>query len=195
MDLSMFTPLKQNKLIKLKTSWYNFNAVTLKWPERVMVYDRSKRFFDRERSLQTWATSSRRQWVLNTFMARNVILGSFLFIHLESFNPSSCFPARNFLPRSSGGKGKQMEERERGEKMAVTGMRREKTCVASLHKSAITKPVATISKQLPFLVINSPNSWPQHQLECLEHGHFLLRWFSPRFLVLPLVWIHFLSYL
>lgn len=31
-------------------------------------------------------------------------------------------------------------------------------CVTSLRKSAITKPALTISRQVPFLVINSPNS-------------------------------------
>jgi len=32
------------------------------------------------------------------------------------------------------------------------------TCDTSLHKSTITKPALTISWQVPFLVINSPNS-------------------------------------
>lgn len=41
------------------------------------------------------------------------------------------------------------------------------TCVTSLHKSAITKPALTaaISRQVPFPVINSPNSLDRNVVE------------------------------
>lgn len=111
-----------------------------------------------------------------------------LFSPRVDFRCSARLPffVRYLLPFSDSG-----PERERGEKMVVTRGKRgvESTCVASSHKSAITKPATAISKQLPFLVINSPNSWPQHQLECLEHGHFLLRWFSLRFRPVSLAWL------
>lgn len=108
---------------------------------------------------------------------RNVILSSFLFIHrgpriFRLFSQRgfrsllASFPLY-YLPPAFSGKNSRMEGRKRGEKVkdggnGRTGPERERaneggTCVASLHKSAITKLAITISKQLPFLVINSPN--------------------------------------
>lgn len=49
------------------------------------------------------------------------------------------------------------------------------TCVTSLHKSAITKPALAISRQVPFLVINSPNSLDRN-VESSDLARSFLTW-------------------
>ena len=76
--------------------------------------------------------------------------------------------------RENGEKRRRLEQQQLERRSEKEREReRENVCRAPLHKSAITKPAAAISRQLPFPVINSPNSWPRRQLECSEPRSFL----------------------